>query len=98
MGLQFTNLHIFKTDRTIPVDPDLQITEMVKRLEGAIKSNWQVLAPTPDTRVLYFEMEDAREKPRLVEGYGEELREMQLGVQLKKRRGTRRRKKEDDNG
>lgn len=92
MSLAFTKLHIFKTSNKIPVDPDMQIVEFIKFLDGQIKENWQVLSPSPSQRVIYFEMKDSSEA-RLVEGSMEDMRNMALGkTGLKKEPSKRRRK------
>lgn len=57
MGLEFTRIFSFKTDSTLPLDPDDQVTEFVKLIDGKIK-NWQVLAPNGNYRILYYEMVD----------------------------------------
>lgn len=74
MSLEFTNLHFFKTDSKIKVNPDDQIRQFITMLKGTIKSNWQVLAPTPDSRVIYFELEGQRSMPEHVKGSGFEAR------------------------
>jgi hypothetical protein len=88
MALEFTKINIFKSNSKIGLDPDLQVAELVKYLEGKIKSNWQVLAPSPNERIFYFEMEDGA-KPELVDGYQKHLRDLALGEKQRKPRKKR---------
>lgn len=78
MGLEFTNLHYFKTDKKLKIDPDEQIRQFVTLLKGKVKENWQVLAPAPDVRIIYFELEGQVSKPEHVRGSGFEARNQML--------------------
>lgn len=89
MSIMFTSLNVFRTSTRSDVDPDTQVTEFVKLLDGSI-SKWQVIAPSSGVRVLYYEMEDGRQaKP--VKGSQLEMRNAQLGEikKIKKERGTK---------
>lgn len=67
---------------------DEQIVEFIKLLDGKIKSNWQILAPSAQTRVLFYEMEDDR-APKKVEGSAIEMRS-EIADQIKKtKRGNK---------
>ncbi len=74
----FTKLHKLESIETSKMNPDDQIVYMVSMLKGAIK-NWQVLAPTPKKRIIYFELEDGNVKLETVSGYQENLRKFALG-------------------
>lgn len=76
MGLEFTEIFIFKTDSKLAIDPDDQIVQMVKMLDGELKT-WQVLAPTPSNRVLYFEMKDGK-RPSKLKGSAETTRKQMV--------------------
>lgn len=78
MGLSYTAMNIFKTSsRNLDISPDEQVISFIKLLDGKI-SSWQIIAPTPNSRVLYYEMEDGRQaKP--VEGSQLDIRNEMLG-------------------
>jgi len=78
MGLEFTNLHYFKTNKKSKVDPDEQVRQFITMLKGRVKENWQVLAPNPSERVIYFELEGQRSMPEHVRGSGFEARNEML--------------------
>jgi len=78
MGFEFTALQCLKTVKGSTLDPDLQICEMVKRLNGRVKK-WFVLAPTPLTRVLYFEPDEGFKKLEPVKGSETQVRAAALG-------------------
>ncbi len=61
------------------MSPDEQICYLVSKLKGVIKSNWQVIAPTPEKRIIYFELQSGGVKLEMVQGYMEYLRNLQLG-------------------
>lgn len=84
MGLSFTNLHYFKTDNLSRIDPDEQIRQFICQLNGELKEGWQVVAPTPSSRVIYFEMYGGTAKPELVEGSAFEARNEMTGKNLRK--------------
>ena len=42
MGLSFTSIHFIKSDPEVNIDPDVQITDLIRMLEGQIKENWKV--------------------------------------------------------
>jgi hypothetical protein len=78
MSISFTKLNVFKTStRDIGLSPEEQIQEFVKLLDGKI-SAWQVISPSPNYRVLYYEMEDDR-PAKQVEGSQLEARLKSLG-------------------
>lgn len=84
MSISFTRLNIFRTStRDIGLSPDEQIIEFVKLLDGKI-TNWQVISPTSNYRVLYYEMEDDKQAKQ-VEGSQLEARLNSLG-EIKKTR------------
>jgi len=58
--------------------PDEQIIWLVSQLKGAI-GNWQIIAPEPDKRIIFFEMQDGNVKADLVQGYQKDLRDLALG-------------------
>jgi hypothetical protein len=61
---------------------DDQIIEFVKMLDGKIKTNWQILAPSASTRIFYFEMEN-EQKVKITSNSQLSLRE-ELGETKKK--------------
>jgi hypothetical protein len=77
MSVSYTALNVFKTSNRIGLDPDDQIKEFVKMLDGKITS-WQIVCPTPTQRVLYYEMEDGRQA-KTVEGSALDARSEQIG-------------------
>ena len=77
MSVSFTVLNVFKTSNRLGLDPDEQVREFVKMLDGKI-SSWQIVCPTPTQRVLYYEMEDGRQAKQ-VEGSALDARSEQLG-------------------
>ena len=84
MSVSFTSLNVFTTSDRIDLSPDLQVIEFVKLLDGKI-TNWQIVAPSPSKRVLYYEMEDGRQ-PKQVTGSQLEARAEQLGEMKKIRK------------
>ena len=85
MSVSYTALNVFKTSTRIGLDPDDQVCEFIKMLDGKV-SSWQVISPTSNSRVLYYEMEDGRQAKQ-VEGSALEARNEQLGEikKIKKR-------------
>lgn len=77
MAISYTSLNIFKTSTRGDISPDDQIVEFVKLLDGKI-TNWQVVSPNQNYRVLYYEMEDGR-KAKQVEGSQLDARREVLG-------------------
>lgn len=86
MGLSFTSIHFIKSDPEINVDPDIQITDLIRMLEGQIKENWKVVAPTPNSRVIYFEMQDGMDKPEFVQGSAKDARKAMTGQKATSKR------------
>jgi hypothetical protein len=85
MGMSFTQLHIFKTStRNLELTPDEQVVEFIKLLDGKI-SSWQVVSPSSNQRILYYEMEDGRQAKQ-VEGSQLDLRTEMLGEIRKTRK------------
>ena len=78
-SLDYTGLNFWKTTSRLDLDVDLQIGQFIRSLQGKIKENWQVLAPSPNVRVIYFEMQEGASKPKQVEGYQEHIRDLQEG-------------------
>jgi hypothetical protein len=76
-SIVYTNLNVFKTSTRATIDPDDQVIAFIKLLDGKI-SSWQIIAPTPNQRILYYEMEDGRQAKQ-VEGSAMEARLEALG-------------------
>ena len=77
MGLSFTNMHIFKPDHRANIDVDLQVREWIRKLDCTLKE-WQIICPTPTTRVLYYITEESSPNPKMVKGYQKTVREEAL--------------------
>jgi hypothetical protein len=85
MGLEFTRMNVFKTDSKQALDVDTQIVEFIKLLDSKL-ATWQVIAPTANQRILYYELEHG-EKPKKVTGSALAQRLEHLGEIKKTKRG-----------
>jgi hypothetical protein len=87
--MQFTNLHWFRSNPEIPVDPAAQIKAYIDNLNVETK-NWQILSPAAGIREIWFETVEAVAKPELLKGYQKAMRDMAL-----EKKGPGRPKKEN---
>lgn len=89
MSVSFTSLNVFTTSDRLDLSPDLQIVEFVKLLDGKI-TNWQIVSPSPNKRILYYEMEDGKQAKQ-VTGSQLDVRMESLGEikKIKKERSNK---------
>ncbi len=71
-NFDFTQLHKLESDDKLKMNVDEQICFLISMLKGQIR-NWQVIAPTPKKRVIYFELEEGS-RLDFVKGSMKELR------------------------
>ncbi len=71
-NFSFTQLHKLESDSSVKMPPDEQICHLVSLLKGQIR-NWQVIAPSKNKRIIYFELEEGS-KLEFVKGSMKELR------------------------
>lgn len=73
-NFQYTQLFKLESDSKLKMPVDEQICYLVSMLKGTIM-NWQVIAPTPEKRIIYFQLEDGS-KIDFVKGSMKKLREL----------------------
>lgn len=82
-NLEFTKLNYFYTTNRNPFQPAQQVVDFVENLQGKIKEGFQVVPLAGNQLLLIFEMEDGQ-KPKAVQGFGKEVREIQKGNNINK--------------
>lgn len=85
MSLEYSNLKVFKSDSSIPIDIDEQICMFINYLKGEAEIK-QIIAPSPESRVVYFIPPVGNPNAKSVEGYQKYFRDQQMGVEDKKKR------------
>lgn len=93
MSLEFTKLQCIKVGFRNEGDPDKLLCEMVKRLDGKIKDNWQIIAPSPQIRVLYFEADESFRDLKPETGSSAINRDIALGKDVLKPKGNKNNRK-----
>ncbi len=84
----FTNLHVYKSNPELEMDADEQVMLFITSLTEPIKPGYQIISPTPETRIIYFEMEN-NGIPKLVKGSLLMNRELVKGKDITKNQGKK---------